>query len=81
VRDAADAGRAAEATGLSVVQVKRTLQELRRQGLIALRGKELTVPDLGVLQDAAQFNPNYLHLGPDGPVVTGRHGTGRARAG
>lgn len=52
----------ADATGLSAVYVNRTLQELRGQGLIALRGRELVIPDLKALQEAAQFNPNYLHL-------------------
>lgn len=56
----------AEATGLTAVYVNRTLQELRGRGLIALRGKELVVPDLQALQDAALFSPNYLHLDREG---------------
>lgn len=52
----------AEATGLSAVHMNRTLQELRGQGLIELRGKQLVIPDLQALQDAAGFDPNYLHL-------------------
>jgi CRP-like cAMP-binding protein len=56
----------AEATGLSAVQVNRTLQELRRQGLILLRGRELAIPNLKALQSAAQFNPNYLHRDHEG---------------
>ena len=56
----------ADATGLSAVHANRTLQELRAAGLIVLRDKLLTVPDLGALQEAAMFNPNYLHLDHEG---------------
>jgi CRP-like cAMP-binding protein len=51
----------ADATGLSVVHVNRTLQELRSSGLIALRDRLLTVHDLEALQAAALFNPDYLN--------------------
>ena len=40
--------------------------DLQRQGLIALHGRKLTVPDLKALQDAAQFNSTYLHLDHEG---------------
>jgi len=56
----------AEATGLSTVHVNRTLQELRAQNLIILRGKELTIPDLDRLKEVAMFNINYLHLDHEG---------------
>jgi len=56
----------ADAMGLSVVHVNRTLQELRATKLIALKGRTLTIPDLRALQDAAQFNPNYLHFEAEG---------------
>ena len=56
----------AETLGLSVVHMNRTLQELRTRGLIVLRGKKLTIPDLERLQEAALFNPNYLHLNHEG---------------
>ncbi|ACA20476.1 transcriptional regulator, Crp/Fnr family [Methylobacterium sp. 4-46] len=56
----------ADATGLSTVHVNRTLQDLRARGLVILRGKTLTVPDLEALQDAALFSPNYLHLDCEG---------------
>ncbi len=55
-----------DAMGLSTVHVNRTLQELREQGLIVLKGKTLTILDLVALQRAALFNPNYLHLERDG---------------
>jgi CRP-like cAMP-binding protein len=56
----------AEATGLSVVHVNRTLMELRRRELILLRSGELTVPDFRALREVAGFNPNYLHLNGEG---------------
>lgn len=51
-----------DATGLSTVHVNRTLQDLRARGLVVLKGKTLTIPDLAALQDIALFNANYLHL-------------------
>ena len=56
----------ADATGLTPVHVNRTLQELRRDDLIILERRQLTIPDLRKLMDAAMFNPNYLHLGHEG---------------
>ena len=56
----------AEITGLSAVHVNRTLQELRAEGLIVLKGRELRITDLGALMRAAHFNPNYLHLDQEG---------------
>jgi CRP-like cAMP-binding protein len=52
----------ADATGLSVVHVNRTLQELRAAGLIVLNGKDLSVPDWDALKRAGAFDPAYLHL-------------------
>ena len=56
----------ADATGLTPVHVNRTLQELRREGLIELQGRRLTIRDLDALQSVAMFNPNYLHLDNEG---------------
>lgn len=56
----------ADATGLTAVHVNRTLQELRRDDLIVLERRQLTIPDIHRLMDAAMFNPNYLHLGHEG---------------
>ncbi|GMO44806.1 MULTISPECIES: Crp/Fnr family transcriptional regulator [Bradyrhizobium] len=52
----------ADATGLSVVHLNRTVQELRASGLIVLRDRTLTVNDLDALKAAALFAPNYLQL-------------------
>jgi CRP-like cAMP-binding protein len=53
----------ADATGLSVVHLNRTLQELRAASLIVLRERILTVNDLDTLKNIGLFNPNYLHYG------------------
>jgi CRP-like cAMP-binding protein len=51
----------ADATGLSVVHLNRTLQELRAAGLIVLRERILSISDLDALKSAGLFNPVYLH--------------------
>jgi len=56
----------ADATGLTAVHVNRTLQELRRNGLIELERKQLHIIDLDALMDVAMFNANYLHLDHEG---------------
>lgn len=55
----------AEAAGLTAVHVNRTLQALRRDGLIVLERRRLTLPDPDRLANAAMFNPVSLHLDPD----------------
>ena len=52
----------ADATGLSVVHLNRTLQELRGAGLIVLRDRILTVADLEALKNAALYSPGYLRF-------------------
>lgn len=56
----------ADATGLTSVHVNRTLQELRRDGLIELERKQLQLLDMPRMMDVAMFNPNYLHLEHEG---------------
>lgn len=56
----------ADATGLTAVHVNRTLQELRRDGLIELDRKQLQILDLDRIMEIAMFNPNYLHLDHEG---------------
>lgn len=51
-----------EMTGLSVVHVNRTLQELRTRGLITFGKGTLTVHDWKALVDLGDFRPDYLHL-------------------
>ena len=52
----------AETTGLTSVHVNRTIQDLRREGLIVLERRRLTIPDMLALQGAGLFNPDYLHI-------------------
>ena len=52
----------ADATGMSTVHVNRTLQELRGDGLITLKGASLTLLDWDGLKHAGDFDPTYLHL-------------------
>ena len=56
----------ADATGLTAVHVNRTLQELRRDGLIELERRQLSILDMHRLMEAAMFNANYLHLDHEG---------------
>jgi CRP-like cAMP-binding protein len=56
----------ADATGLSVVHVNRTLQELRARKFLTLQGRTLNMLNLRALMSAALFNPNYLHLEQEG---------------
>lgn len=52
----------AEANGLSLVHLNRTLQEMRREGLIELSDRQLKIVDLDRLKRVAMFNGNYLHF-------------------
>jgi CRP-like cAMP-binding protein len=65
----------ADALGLTTVHVNRTLQQLRREGLITRKGGTVTLSDPDGLRRAGEFNPGYLHVGRtngiDGPP--GRH--------
>lgn len=52
----------AETIGLTSVHVNRTLQELRRMGLVELQGGRLTIIDLDGLKGVAAFDDSYLYL-------------------
>ncbi|WP_262269979.1 Crp/Fnr family transcriptional regulator [Microvirga yunnanensis] len=56
----------ADTVGLTLVHTNRMLQELRAEGLIAWKGKRLTILDFERLADLSMFNPNYLHLEHEG---------------
>ena len=56
----------ADATGLTSVHVNRTLQELRRDGLLELERRQLQILDMQRMMEVAMFNPNYLHLEHEG---------------
>ena len=51
-----------ECLGLTVVHANRTLQELRRRGLIELENRRLTIRDRRGLEGVAEFDPSYLYL-------------------
>ena len=51
-----------ECLGLTVVHVNRTLQELRRMGLVEAQNREVTILDKGRLETIAEFDPLYLQL-------------------
>lgn len=52
----------ADCLGLTSVHVNRTLQELRKRGLIELRDRMLRILDLPELQRVAEFDPCYLYV-------------------
>lgn len=57
----------ADTLALSTVHVNRTLQELRRQGLVSLASGMLEIHDFGALQSIAMFAPDYLFPGRERP--------------
>ncbi len=52
----------AECLGLTVVHANRTLQELRRRGLLELENRRLTIRDRRGLEGVAEFDASYLYL-------------------
>ena len=52
----------ADATGLTPVHVNRTIQRLRKDGLIEMEIGQLRLLDAGALRKAAGFDPAYLHI-------------------
>jgi len=51
----------ADATGLTPVHTNRTLQTLRRDGLISMTSSKLTIEDWDGLADVGDFSERYLH--------------------
>jgi CRP-like cAMP-binding protein len=52
----------AEALGLTAVHVNRTLQEMRRIGLIEVENRWVNILDLDGIKGVAEFDPSYLYL-------------------
>jgi DNA-binding transcriptional regulator LsrR (DeoR family) len=50
-----------ECLGLTVVHANRTLQELRRRGLVELENRQLKILDRRGLEGIAEFDPAYLY--------------------
>jgi CRP-like cAMP-binding protein len=53
----------ADTLGLTAVHLNRVLQRFRRDNLITLAHRRLTLLDVEKLQKIAGFNQDYLHLG------------------
>ncbi len=51
-----------ECLGLTVVHANRTLQELRRRGLVEFENRKLKILDMAGLEGVAEFDPSYLYL-------------------
>ena len=51
-----------ECLGLTSVHVNRTLQALRRQGLVRVENKCVTILDLPGLKSLGEFDPDYLYM-------------------
>jgi CRP-like cAMP-binding protein len=54
----------ADAFGLSLVHLNRTLKELKEAGLISLRHQTLAILNWHGLVKACDFDPAYLHFSP-----------------
>jgi CRP-like cAMP-binding protein len=52
----------AECLGLTVVHANRTIQELRRRGLVELENRQLRILNRPGLEGVAEFDPSYLYL-------------------
>jgi len=52
----------ADARGISIVHLNRSIQELRARGLIVWRGEEVRIEDWNGLKALAEFDPSYLRL-------------------
>jgi CRP-like cAMP-binding protein len=51
-----------ECLGLTVVHANRTIQELRRRGLVELENRQLRILNRPGLEGVAEFDPSYLYL-------------------
>lgn len=66
----------ADALGLSQVHVNRTLQRLRREGLLDVSGRRATILDQAALERAVEFERTYLHLAGLAPWLRRRFNGG-----
>lgn len=55
----------ADAAGLTTVHVNRTLQQMKREGLLQFKNRRVEIPDWKALAHVAEFDPAYLLL--EGP--------------
>lgn len=54
-----------DALGLSLVHANRVVQSLRAQGLVSWESRVVTILDWARLQEVAEFDLAYLHLGAE----------------
>lgn len=59
----------ADTVGVSVVHMNRTLQSLRAEGAISLSRGRLQIPDWERLKQMGGFDPAYLHIDSEMPVI------------
>ena len=52
----------AECLGLTSVHVNRTLQEMRKMGLVEVENRRIDILDLEALKGVAEFDDSYLYL-------------------
>jgi CRP-like cAMP-binding protein len=50
----------ADALGLSIVHVNRTLQQIRRDGMLEFRGGQVTILDLAMMEAVADWAPTEI---------------------
>jgi len=50
--------------GMSAVHINRSLQNLRAQNVLTMKGKEVSILNFARLQRIGEFTPSYLHLRP-----------------
>jgi CRP-like cAMP-binding protein len=55
-------GELAEAVGMSVIHVNRSLRLLREEGIVAFQSHQLVIEDWAALVRVADFTPTYMHL-------------------
>jgi CRP-like cAMP-binding protein len=71
----------ADAIGLSLVHVNKSLKRLREDGLITFRANEVRVHDWERLRSIAGFDPAYLQLRPDPSIFPSNYLEASARTG
>ena len=71
----------ADAMGLSLVHVNKSLKRLREDGLITFRTNEVRVHDWERLRSVAEFDPAYLQLRPDPSIFPSNYVEAPARTG
>ncbi len=61
----------ADALGLSIPHVNRVLRRLREDNLVVVEDQRVTVKDIELLSELADFDPGYLSRFPVGELLAG----------